>query len=187
MPKHTLIGMSGARASGGGSFNRLLVVFVQAPNADRALLDVIDQCLLSGQASAIGLVHMKKFDAIEGLRGWLAWAVVLSHLTYISGFKLPGLSQPLRMIALPAVLIFIIVSGFVITHLILEKEEPYPPILLNALRGFTRYFWSPVYWVSLQMICLQPHFPALIFSIRSLRTLCEQLQQAIMSTSGGMC
>lgn len=129
MPKHTLIGMSGARASGGGSFNRLLVVFVQAPNADRALLDVIDQCLLSGQASAIGLVHMKKFDAIEGLRGWLAWAVVLSHLTYISGFKLPGLSQPLRMIGLPAVLIFIIVSGFVITHLILEKEEPYPPYL----------------------------------------------------------
>lgn len=80
---------------------------------------------------------MKRFEAIEGLRGWLAWAVVLSHLTYVSGFNLPGLSQFFRMIGLPAVLIFIVISGFVITHLIVEKQDPYPSYLVQR---FARIF-----------------------------------------------
>lgn len=62
---------------------------------------------------------MKRFDAIEGLRGWLALAVVLSHLAWMTDFPLfHGLGSM-------AVTIFLIISGFVVTHLILERQEPY--------------------------------------------------------------
>ncbi|MGZ5843312.1 MAG: acyltransferase family protein, partial [Xanthobacteraceae bacterium] len=75
--------------------------------------------------------RQEKFLAIEGLRGWLAWGVVLSHLTYMSAFKMPGVSSILRSIGPAAVLVFVMVSGFVITHLILEKKEPYLPYLIK--------------------------------------------------------
>jgi peptidoglycan/LPS O-acetylase OafA/YrhL len=79
---------------------------------------------------------MKKFDAIEGLRGWLAWAVVFSHLAYFSDAKgIIGLY--LRELGLPAVLLFLIISGFVITHLIIERPEPYSAYLV---RRFMRLF-----------------------------------------------
>jgi peptidoglycan/LPS O-acetylase OafA/YrhL len=78
-----------------------------------------------------------RFSAIEGLRGILAWAVVFSHLTYISAFNLKGVSSVLRWVGLPAVLVFIIISGFVITHTILEKQEHYLPYLV---RRFFRIF-----------------------------------------------
>ena len=81
--------------------------------------------------------HPRTFIAIEGLRGILAWAVVFSHLTYMSAFKLTGVSSFLRAVGLPSVLIFIIVSGFVITHAILEKQEHYLPYLV---RRFARIF-----------------------------------------------
>jgi peptidoglycan/LPS O-acetylase OafA/YrhL len=84
-----------------------------------------------------------KFLAIEGLRGWLAWGVVLSHLTYMSAFEMRGVSHLLRNIGLPAVLVFIIVSGFVITHVVLEKQESYLPYLVKR---FARIF--PLYAVS---------------------------------------
>jgi peptidoglycan/LPS O-acetylase OafA/YrhL len=77
---------------------------------------------------------MKKFDAIEGLRGWLAWAVVFSHLVYMSGLKGDGLDP---MLGMPRTLLFMIVSGFVITHLITEKPEPYLPYIV---RRFARIF-----------------------------------------------
>ena len=77
-----------------------------------------------------------RFAAIEGLRGWLAWAVVCYHIASFSGvpenwyrfFKAGGL---------PAVLVFMIVSGFVITHLLIKRPEPYGTYLV---RRFMRIF-----------------------------------------------
>lgn len=80
---------------------------------------------------------MRKFSAIEGLRGWLAWSVVLSHLAYFSNLRARGLGTLLKEIGLPAVLVFLIISGFVITHLLVEKPEPYG---IYLLRRFMRIF-----------------------------------------------
>jgi peptidoglycan/LPS O-acetylase OafA/YrhL len=79
---------------------------------------------------------MKKFDAIEGLRGWLAWAVVFSHFAYFSDTR-GIIGSYLRELGLPAVLVFLIISGFVITHLVLERPEPYSAYLV---RRFMRLF-----------------------------------------------
>jgi peptidoglycan/LPS O-acetylase OafA/YrhL len=70
---------------------------------------------------------MRRFDAIEGLRGWLAWWVVLGHALQISGTAgyLPG---KVRMIVAHgdwSVMLFMIISGFVIAHLLLGKQEDY--------------------------------------------------------------
>lgn len=80
---------------------------------------------------------MKKFAAIEGLRGWLAWAVVFSHLAYFSNLSVKGLGSALKAAGLPAVLLFLMISGFVITHLVVERPEPYGVYLL---RRFMRIF-----------------------------------------------
>ncbi|MBR0868997.1 acyltransferase [Bradyrhizobium tropiciagri] len=87
--------------------------------------------------SQISTAPAGKFMGIEGLRGWLAWAVVFSHLTYISAFNAGGISQLLRAIGLPSVLVFTIVSGFVVTHVVIEKSEGYGPYLV---RRFFRIF-----------------------------------------------
>lgn len=64
---------------------------------------------------------MKKFGAIEGLRGWLVWAVVFSQLAYFSNLSVKGLGPALKAAGLPAVLVFLMISGFVITHLVIER------------------------------------------------------------------
>ena len=74
---------------------------------------------------------MKKFVAIEGLRGWLAWAVVVCHLVQTSDLYAKGLGPALVQVGLFSVLIFIIISGFVITHLVCERPEPYGSYLLR--------------------------------------------------------
>jgi hypothetical protein len=78
--------------------------------------------------------HARKFLAIEGLRGWLAWAVVFSHLTYLSAFNARGLSSFFRLIGLPSVIVFIIVSGFVVTQRHFGKEGCVWPLFDQALR-----------------------------------------------------
>lgn len=89
---------------------------------------------------------MRRYGGIEGLRGWLAWLVVCSHLMLGTGFtKLaPGLATALGQAADLSVMVFVIISGFVITHLILERHEPYRVYLV---RRFLRIY--PVYLVAL--------------------------------------
>src|SRR5688572_28994913 len=68
----------------------------------------------------------ERFPAIEGLRAWLAMAVVASHLIQLSGLYLRNRPGALLYAGgSVAVLVFVIVSGFVITHLVLGKREPY--------------------------------------------------------------
>lgn len=97
---------------------------------------------------------MKKFRAIEGLRGWLAWAVVLAHLAYCSGFNTGVLPAQFRSLGPPAVLVFLIVSGFVITHLSLKNRKHIQLILWSALHDCFRCLQRPALLVSLLTICL---------------------------------
>ena len=88
---------------------------------------------------------MRRFHGIDGLRAWLAWTIVLSHIFLFTAAneRVPVLAR-IDNAAHQAVLIFTIISGFVIAHLLLEKKEAYLPFLV---RRFLRIY--PVY-----IICL---------------------------------
>ena len=88
---------------------------------------------------------MIRFEGLDGLRGWLAWTVVLHHVLFFTGLGAPWLPTGLVLQAgFLAVMVFIIVSGFVITHLVLEKDEPYR--LYIARRALRIY---PIYLLAL--------------------------------------
>jgi peptidoglycan/LPS O-acetylase OafA/YrhL len=89
---------------------------------------------------------MRRFGGLEGLRAWLAWTVVCSHIASFTGLGrlAPWLATRLGQLADGAVVVFIILSGFVITHLLLARREPYGPYIV---RRFLRIY--PVYVVSL--------------------------------------
>lgn len=89
---------------------------------------------------------MTHFRSIDGLRAWLAWIVVFSHIALYtaSDIRFPLLEHTLDVAAIRAVSVFIIISGFVITHLLLEQRERYLPYIT---RRFLRVY--PVY-----LICL---------------------------------
>lgn len=83
-----------------------------------------------------------RFTAIEGLRAWLAWIVVIGHCVVGADLNEKWLPRQFEDAAPACVFVFVIVSGFVITHLIVEKNEPYAPYLT---RRFLRIF--PVFAV----------------------------------------
>lgn len=81
--------------------------------------------------------HLRQID---GLRGYLALIVVLFHSLQASGYwSLPlGISNFIN--GEVAVQVFIVISGFVITHLLVTRDEPYLPYIT---RRFFRLY--PVY------------------------------------------
>ena len=96
-----------------------------------------------------GSVHVSIFwfRRVVWLAGWLAWTVVLCHIAFFTGLmqRYPIL-KPLQPAGDLAVSIFIILSGFVITHLVLAKAEPYG---MYIKRRFLRIF--PIYGVALAL------------------------------------
>jgi peptidoglycan/LPS O-acetylase OafA/YrhL len=93
-----------------------------------------------------------RFRSLEGLRAYLAWWVVLVHLSQVTGVpqRLPGFCSPLFNAGV-AVNIFIILSGFVITHLLLSRRTDYRVFI--ARRAFR--LW-PAYLVGLAPMVLFP-------------------------------
>jgi peptidoglycan/LPS O-acetylase OafA/YrhL len=79
---------------------------------------------------------MKRIAEFEGLRGPLAYWVVLGHTSNALALD-PPWPLPKNLSARSAVIVFIMLSGFVITHLLLEKRERYTTFLL---RRFWRLF-----------------------------------------------
>ncbi len=80
------------------------------------------------------------FKGIEGARGWLACAVVATHFVVLTPLVYLPVFAALIPIARWAVEVFIIISGFVITHLLVSTEESYPLyILRRALRIYPAY------------------------------------------------
>jgi len=81
------------------------------------------------------LAVIPRFTAIDGLRTWMAWLVVFSHVlqqAFPTNALLPRLD-----LGGHAVDAFIIVSGFVITHLLLERRGSY---LAYIIPRFMRLF-----------------------------------------------
>lgn len=87
---------------------------------------------------------MQSFRCIESLRAYLAWWVVLGHAVQLASRPgwLPTELADLLMQGDKAVNVFMIVSGFVIAHLVIQKREPYS---VYIGRRFLRLF--PIYAV----------------------------------------
>lgn len=88
-----------------------------------------------------------RIPAIEGLRAWLAWAVVFYHLMNITNFDAHyGFAARADAIGSGAVMIFMMVSGFVITGLLLTRKEAWLPFITR--RAFRLF---PAYWIALAL------------------------------------
>ncbi len=91
-------------------------------------------------AAAIG-----KVDAIEGLRAWLALTVVGYHLLNVTDMDaFYGFTKRADMFGEGAVHVFILISGFVIANLLMQKSEPWLPYITR--RAFRLF---PAYWLAL--------------------------------------
>lgn len=88
---------------------------------------------------------MTYFRGMEGMRAWLSWAVVFAHIIHMTGANHTySFLKGFMNLGDFAVNVFIMISGFVITSLILEKKENYKTYIS---RRFLRIY--PVY-----LICL---------------------------------
>lgn len=100
-----------------------------------------------------------RYSAIEGLRAWLAWFVVSAHIVWYTGA--PQLIPKLNWfyhLGYYSVLIFIIVSGFVIAHTVIEHRDSYSEFLRKRL--FRIY---PVYALCLFLAILTSHYYSNLF------------------------
>jgi len=83
---------------------------------------------------------MPRFREIEGLRAWLAWTVVVSHLFVVLRITGHNADTWAHRAGGGAVVVFIMISGFVITGLILDRGESWPRFILRrAFRIFPAY------------------------------------------------
>src|SRR5262245_38000974 len=88
-----------------------------------------------------------RYPAFDGLRGWLACSVILTHAIFLTSLDADSaLWHNARRLGDFAVLVFVIMSGFVIAGLLLEKREKWLPFMVG--RFFRIY---PVYALGLTL------------------------------------
>lgn len=90
------------------------------------------------------MVKHDRLHELEGLRGALSWWVVIGHVAYFYNDAVGDLLAPSD-----AVHAFIILSGFVVTRLLLQRREAYAPFIT---RRFFRL--APAYLVFLGLSAL---------------------------------
>ena len=115
----------------------------------------------AGDGQGSGTV--KNFVAVESLRGWMAWLVVVGHALHLCGGSafLPEFLYRTLTAGYTAVNVFIIVSGFVITHLILQGKEEYGPyIARRAFRIFPVYIAAVIAAVAVETLYLDAYSAA---------------------------
>jgi peptidoglycan/LPS O-acetylase OafA/YrhL len=88
----------------------------------------------------------RRFIAIDGLRAWMAWLVVGSHVVQQSGLRDGGsIWHKCFEAGNLGVQTFIIISGFVITHLLIERPQGYMVYLIpRFMRLFPAFVLSCV-------------------------------------------
>lgn len=82
----------------------------------------------------------QRFAHIEGLRGYLALWVAIGHGLQLAGYFQVPTAFSVFLRGGDAVAVFMIISGFVITHLLFEKKEHYTSYIV---RRFFRLY--PIY------------------------------------------
>ncbi|WP_174284528.1 acyltransferase [Sphingomonas bacterium] len=73
---------------------------------------------------------MPRYIAIDGLRAWLAWIVVATHIVQQALPDAGGADWVRMDLGGEAVSTFIIISGFVISHLLIERPTRYLPYIV---------------------------------------------------------
>lgn len=96
-------------------------------------------------------VKTQRYAALDGLRGWAAFAVVLSHVAamtwipYLERFKSPALwEKALWSLGAPAVDVFFVLSGYVVSKAIIEREKTYGKYLLSRMIRLYPVAWCAV-------------------------------------------
>ena len=119
------------------------------------------------------------FGAIEGLRGWLAWTVVISHIVFASNAYAKGLYPSFIHAGNISVFVFVIISGFVITHLLMQNQETYGQYIfrrfmrifpLFAITTAAGNFADPLLLAALSKEGNSAHFPLLRDMIASVHS-----------------
>ena len=84
--------------------------------------------LSAGWALSVCVFVMKRnhFPEAEGLRAYMALWVAVGHALQFAGFTPTNAPLRILMNGDAAVSVFIMLSGFVITNLLMTKQEPYP-------------------------------------------------------------
>ncbi|MBC7768300.1 MAG: acyltransferase [Phycisphaerales bacterium] len=90
--------------------------------------------MVSASAFEAQAAPVQRIWAIEGLRAWLAWAVVLAHVIQLAGLDrtVQGLWVT-QFLATEAVNIFIIISGFVITSVVIQRQESWRRYIVRRI------------------------------------------------------
>lgn len=101
-----------------------------------------------------------RIAAIEGLRAWLAWAVVGYHLLNVTNIdSYFGLTARTDMIGQGAVHLFMMISGFVIAGLIVQRSEDWTTYIVR--RAFRLF---PAYWIALAIGGVAMYLEIAVFS-----------------------
>lgn len=81
----------------------------------------------------MGASPLKKFVSVESLRGWMAWWVVLGHAIHLSGTGSFFSHYPFKLLLAGGVgvNVFMVISGFVIMHLLEQQRETYGQYLFR--------------------------------------------------------
>jgi peptidoglycan/LPS O-acetylase OafA/YrhL len=100
----------------------------------------------------------KHFRSLDGVRGWLAWSTLVYHMVLLSAADqwkpILAYADIIGHVRVPC---FLIISGFVITHLLLEKKERYLPYIT---RRFLRIYPLYICCLSLGILATYLHFAA---------------------------
>jgi peptidoglycan/LPS O-acetylase OafA/YrhL len=130
---------------------------------------------------------MPRLPALEGLRGLLALWVLFSHVTTAAGLG-EAWRGPFRIlyVGTHAVDGFIILSGFVIAGLIVERRESYPRFVLRrALRLYPAFLVCLALAVALLPLAIRMHaevpfpHPHNAFLVRILEVSAQRLPEHI--------
>ncbi|MEP7209669.1 MAG: acyltransferase [Alphaproteobacteria bacterium] len=132
-----------------------------SPGAERTSSAAPDQAegLAPSAIAAATSFQLDRIPAIEGLRAWLAWAVVIYHLTSTTNIdKLYGFSGKADLVGGGAVHVFMLISGFVIAGLLIKRREDWGSYITR--RAFRLF---PVYWLALAIagVCMYLKLAAL--------------------------
>lgn len=102
---------------------------------------------------------VERISGLEGARGWLAWSVVAAHIVNLMDVQkqFPKLWNVI-IAGDQAVAVFIIISGFVITHMLLEGRESYG---VYIVRRFFRIYPAYVVCLGLAVLASFLTYPAL--------------------------
>lgn len=94
---------------------------------------------------------MKHFKAIDGIRAWMAWWVVCQHMLQVAGIPSQIQNFGIRFLTMGGlgVMVFVIISGFVIQNMLEQKDEPYGIYITRRL--FRIY---PLYIIALMLALL---------------------------------